>query len=71
MAEATHIPEAIEISVEGLAAGTTLRGVDLTLPTGVTLVGDPEEPVVSISVPQSSETADETEASAPEASEEA
>ena len=71
MAEATNIPEAIEISVEGLEAGTTVRGADLTLPAGVTLAGDPDEAVLSISVPQSGETADEAEASASEASEEA
>lgn len=72
-AEATHIPEAIEVSVEGLEAGTTLRGADLVLPAGVTLVGDPEEPVVSISVPQSAADAEsESEGSvASEASEEA
>lgn len=73
MAEATHIPESIEVSVEGLEAGTTLRGVDLVLPKGVTLVGDPEEPVVSVSVPQSGDEAGESEAAegASEASAEA
>ena len=74
-AEATHIPEAIEVSVEGLEAGTTLRGSDIVLPAGVTLAGDPEEPVVSVSVPQSA-VEEETEAgteepAAAEASEEA
>ena len=73
-AEATHIPEAIEVSVEGLEAGTTLRGGDVVLPAGVTLAGDPEEPVVSVSVPQSateeSEGAEEPAAES-EASEEA
>lgn len=73
-AEATHIPEAIEVSVEGLEAGTTLRGADLTLPAGVTLLDDPEEAVLSISLPQSSEEepAEPAEAAAPaEAAEEA
>lgn len=74
MAEATHIPESIEVSVEGMEAGTTVRGVDLVLPAGVTLVGDPEEPVLSISLPQTSEeegagAAEETAAA--EAAEEA
>ena len=73
MAEATNIPEAIEISVEGLAAGTTLRGVDLTLPAGVTLAGDPEETVVSVKLPQSTsdEEGEGVTSAAPEASEEA
>ena len=75
LAEATNIPEAIEVSVEGLEAGTTLRGVDLVLPEGVTLMGDPEETVVSVSMPQSSSDEEEAEvaevpAAAPEASEE-
>ncbi len=74
MAEATHIPEAIEVSVEGLEAGTTLRGADIVLPAGVTFVGDPEEPVISVSVPQSSAEEGEAgveETAASEASEEA
>ena len=71
-AEATHIPEAIEVSVEGLEAGTTLRGADITLPAGVTLAGDPEEAVVSVSVPQSAaEEGEGAEEPAAEASEEA
>ena len=69
-AEATNIPEAIEVSVEGLEAGTTLRGADLTLPAGVTLLDDPEEAVLSISLPQSSEEEAPAEAAA-EATEEA
>ena len=75
-AEATHIPEAIEVSVEGLEAGTTLRGGDLVLPAGVTLAGDPDETVVSVSVPQAAaeeegEAAVAEEPAAAEASEEA
>jgi large subunit ribosomal protein L25 len=73
-AEATHIPEAIEVSVEGLEAGTTLRGGDVVLPAGVTLAGDPEEPVVSVSVPQAAaeeEGEAGAEPAAAEASEEA
>ncbi len=73
-AEATRIPEAIEVSVEGLEAGTTLRAGDLELPAGVALAGDPDEPVVSVSLPQSAtEAEEEPEAAEPaaEASEEA
>ncbi len=67
-AEATHLPEAIEVSIEGLEAGTSLRGADLVLPAGTTLLGDPEETVVSVRTPQTSAdeetSADEAEAEA-------
>ena len=53
-AEATHLPEAIEVSVEGLEAGTQLRASDLVLPAGSTFVGDPDAVILVISTPQSS-----------------
>lgn len=66
-AEATHLPETIQVSIDGLEAGTTVRAADVVLPAGVELAGDPEEPVVTISLPQSSgDEAEETaEAEAP------
>jgi large subunit ribosomal protein L25 len=60
-AEATALPEVIEVSIEGLEAGTVVRGADLVLPEGVTLLDDPEEAVLSISLPQA-EAAPEEEA---------
>lgn len=51
-AEATHLPEAIEVSVEGLEAGTQLRASDLVLPAGSSFVGDPEAVILVISTPQ-------------------
>lgn len=51
-AEATNIPDFIEISVEGLEAGTNIFAGDVKLPEGSSLAGDPEQLVVSISVPQ-------------------
>lgn len=53
-AEATHLPQGIDVSVEGLVAGTQVRGSDLVLPTGAILVGDPDQVIVTISAPQSS-----------------
>lgn len=50
-AEATHLPETIEVSVEGLEDGTHITAADLTLPRGATLVADPETLVVAVSVP--------------------
>ena len=41
-AEATHIPEFFEVSVEGAAAGTQILAKDLDLPSGTTLLADEE-----------------------------
>jgi large subunit ribosomal protein L25 len=49
--EATHIPQHIEVDVEGLEDGTHITAADLTLPRGATLAADPETLVVAISVP--------------------
>ena len=46
-AEATHIPDHVEVSVEGLAAGAHVEAKDLALPAGVTLVTDAEHVVVA------------------------
>ncbi len=43
-AEATHIPESFEVSVEGLDAGAQIHASDLELPSGSTLAVDPEHP---------------------------
>ena len=47
-AEATHIPEYVSVSIEGLPAGTQIHASDLTMPDGATLVTDPEALVVNI-----------------------
>ena len=52
-AEATHVPESIEVSVEGLEAGTQITAADLTLPAGTTLNADPELLVVHVAAAQS------------------
>jgi large subunit ribosomal protein L25 len=54
-AEATNLPEHVEVSVEGLEAGTTVRAADLVLPDGTTFLGDPRDPIVSVSLPQMTE----------------
>lgn len=48
-AEALHIPEQIELSIEGTEIGTQLHASDLKLPKGTTLVSDPETMVVNVS----------------------
>jgi large subunit ribosomal protein L25 len=47
-AEATHLPEFLEVSVEGLAAGTQVLARDLTLPKGSTLHVDEEALIVNV-----------------------
>ncbi len=63
-AEATNLPESIEISVEGLEGGTTVRGADVTFPKGITFLGDPEEAILSVSLPQSADAEESGEAGA-------
>ncbi|HSF36379.1 MAG TPA: 50S ribosomal protein L25/general stress protein Ctc [Nocardioides sp.] len=47
-AEATHIPEAFEVSVEGAEVGTQVHAKDLDLPSGVTLLADEELLIVNV-----------------------
>ena len=67
-AEATHIPEYVEVDIEGLEAGTQILASDLTLPKGSTLLLDPETLIVNITQAQ---TAAEAEAELEEAEAEA
>jgi large subunit ribosomal protein L25 len=46
--EATHIPDHVEVSVEGLAAGTQIHASDLALPKGAELLTDAATLVVNI-----------------------
>ncbi|HEY9291840.1 MAG TPA: 50S ribosomal protein L25/general stress protein Ctc [Microlunatus sp.] len=48
-AEATHIPEGITVSIEGLEPGAQIHAKDLQLPDGVTLAIDSESLIVSVS----------------------
>ena len=49
-AEALHIPEQIDVSVQGAEAGTQITAGQLTLPAGVTLGTDPDALVVNVNV---------------------
>jgi large subunit ribosomal protein L25 len=51
-AEATHIPEGVEFSVEGLEIGSTPTAAELDLPEGTTLVTDPESLLLTVSAPR-------------------
>jgi len=63
-AEATHLPESVSVSVEGLTAGAQIHASELELPEGTTLVTDPEILVVNV---VSAPTADEVDAELAEA----
>jgi large subunit ribosomal protein L25 len=47
-AEATNIPSAFEVDVEGMEIGAAVRAGELTLPAGVTLVVDPDALVLHV-----------------------
>jgi len=47
-AEATHIPEFFEVSVEGAEVGTQVHAKDLDLPAGTTLLADDELLIVNV-----------------------
>ena len=62
------LPEAIEVNVAELDIGQTLHVSDVQIPEGIELLGNPGNPVVSISKPR---VADEESASDDETSDEA
>ncbi|MGN6271525.1 MAG: 50S ribosomal protein L25/general stress protein Ctc [Protaetiibacter sp.] len=68
-ASALSIPEAIQISVEGVEAVTHLAASEVELPEGATLISDPETLVVSVVMP--TVAAAEEEAETPVAASEA
>src|SRR4051812_25832767 len=47
-AEATHIPEYIEVSIEGAQVGDQILAKDLKLPSGSTVLADDEQLIVNI-----------------------
>ena len=50
-AEATHIPGSITVSIAGLAEGSQITAADVILPSGSSLVTDPEAVVVHVLTP--------------------
>lgn len=73
-AEATHIPESIEVSVEGAEAGTQIHARDLTLPKGATLLSDGDVLVINVTaaaVAEEEAPAEEGDEAAAESADEA
>jgi large subunit ribosomal protein L25 len=58
-AEATHLPDAIEVSVEGVEIGTQILAKDLNLPDGATLATDEESLVVNVTAAPTAEELEE------------
>ncbi|MFJ9554845.1 50S ribosomal protein L25/general stress protein Ctc [Nocardiopsis sp. NPDC101807] len=69
-AEATNIPTGVDFDIEGLEIGANPTAGDLKLPTGATLVTDPETIVLTVSAPRVEEEP-ETSTEAAGAAEEA
>lgn len=57
--EATHIPESVSVSIEGLAEGAHVVAKDVELPSGATLLSDPEMLIVGITIPRAASADDE------------
>ncbi len=57
-AEATHIPDGITVSVEGLDAGAQIHASDLKLPAGTTLAIEPDTLIVNVTAAQTAEQAE-------------
>lgn len=63
-AEATHIPQQVEVSIDGVAIGTSIHAGDIKLPEGSSLQTDAEAVVVHIAA---ATTAEQVEAELAEA----
>ena len=58
-AEATHIPEYVEVSIEGLKVGDTVLAKDLKVPSGSTVLLDGETLIVNVTHAPTAEEVDE------------
>jgi large subunit ribosomal protein L25 len=64
-AEATHLPDGVDVDVEGAEIGTVVHAKDIALPSGTTLVTDPDALVLHVVAPGAVDLGEsETEASA-------
>ncbi|MEV5985752.1 50S ribosomal protein L25/general stress protein Ctc [Streptomyces sp. NPDC052051] len=68
-AEATHIPQALTVSIEGLEAGASVLAKDITLPSGVSLAVEEDAVVLQVLAAQAEEAPEGAEAEGEEAAE--
>jgi large subunit ribosomal protein L25 len=57
-AEATHIPDGVTVSIEGLDAGAQIHASDLKLPAGTTLAVEPDTLIVNVTAAATAEQLD-------------
>lgn len=70
-AEATHIPEFLVVSIEGLEEGAHIQAKDVELPSGSTLITDPETLVLNVTGESAVDLGEEPETEGAEETEEA
>ncbi|MEU6078999.1 50S ribosomal protein L25/general stress protein Ctc [Streptomyces sp. NPDC047108] len=66
-AEATHIPEGVSVSIEGLEAGASILAKDISLPKGTSLAVEEDAVVLQVVAAQAEEPTEEEEAEEAEA----
>jgi large subunit ribosomal protein L25 len=54
-AEATHLPDGVDVDVEGMEVGTAVHARDIALPEGATLVTDPDALVLHVKTQQTAD----------------
>ncbi|GAA1668009.1 hypothetical protein GCM10009830_12220 [Glycomyces endophyticus] len=70
-AEATQIPESIEVDLDGLAIGSQRTVAEITVPKGVVILNDGEQTVATVAEPRAEAAADDDAADAAEETAEA
>ncbi|MET9495019.1 50S ribosomal protein L25/general stress protein Ctc [Streptomyces sp. NPDC006552] len=65
--EATHIPESVTVSIEGLDSGDAVHAKDIKLPAGTTLATDADAVVLQVLSAQAEEAPAESDEAAAEA----
>lgn len=68
-ADATNLPDGLDLSIEGLTEGTKVHASDVPLPDGATLVTDPDAVVVTVLAPRGGSGDDADESGAESAAE--
>ncbi|GAA4686839.1 large subunit ribosomal protein L25 [Promicromonospora umidemergens] len=64
-AEATHLPESVDVSIEGLESGSQILAGEVKLPAGSELLTDPSYVVVLVTEPRGEAGDDEESAASP------
>jgi large subunit ribosomal protein L25 len=68
-AEATHLPDGVDIDVQGMEIGTAVHARDIVLPAGTTLVTDEDALVLHVVSPAAVDLGESAEAAEGEAAE--